>query len=101
MESVNPLLPSRPVTNSLERRTLDQLRLGERARVLRLAARGPERRRLMDIGFVPGAPVEVEMENPLGDPRAFRVMGGVVAVRVEQARLIEILPEPGAGGGAR
>ena len=30
------------------------------------------------------------MHNPLGDPRAFRVMGGVVALRREQAAGVTI-----------
>jgi ferrous iron transport protein A len=65
--------------------TLDQLPQGKVAIVESLTIRGDLRRRLMDLGFVPGAHVEVEMRNPLGDPRAFRVMGGVVALRHEQA----------------
>lgn len=72
--------------------TLAALPDGVTARVVGLTVSGPERRRLMDLGFVPGALVEVEMANPLGDPRAFRVMGGVVAVRREQARQILIEP---------
>jgi ferrous iron transport protein A len=70
--------------------TLDQLPQGKVAVVQSLTIRGELRRRLMDLGFVPGAHIEVEMHNPLGDPRAFRVMGGVVALRREQAAGITI-----------
>jgi ferrous iron transport protein A len=70
--------------------TLDQLPQGKEAIVESLTIQGELRRRLMDLGFVPGAHVEVEMHNPLGDPRAFRVMGGVVALRREQAAGVTI-----------
>jgi len=71
---------------------LFQLKPGEQARVVALssACRGPERRRLLDLGFVPGTTVEVEMTSPLRDPVAYRVRGSTVALREEQARLIQI-----------
>jgi DtxR family Mn-dependent transcriptional regulator len=65
---------------------------GQRARVLGLApaCRGPERRRLLDLGFVPGTGIEVEMVSPAGDPTAYRLRGSVIALRREQARLVRI-----------
>ena len=71
---------------------LPQLKSGEQARVVALssACRGPERRRLLDLGFVPGTTVKVEMTSPLRDPVAYRVRGSVIALREEQARLIQI-----------
>lgn len=77
---------------------LDHLRPGQQAKVLALspACRGPERRRLLDLGFVPGTRVEVEMTSPLRDPIAYRVRGSVVALRSEQARLIQIVRESAA-----
>ena len=74
---------------------LSGLRPGERARVLGLspACRGPERRRLLDLGFVPGTEVAVELVSPAGDPVAYRVRGAVVALRRNQARHIRIRRE--------
>jgi Fe2+ transport system protein FeoA len=69
---------------------LDQLPMDAAARISGLTVEGEERRRLMDLGFLPGTSVSVEMGNPLGDPRAYRVMGGVVALRREQANGILI-----------
>jgi DtxR family Mn-dependent transcriptional regulator len=54
------------------------------------ACRGQERRRLLDLGFVPGTPVEVDMVSPAGDPIAYRERGSVVALRREQADLIRV-----------
>lgn len=65
---------------------------GQKAVVLGLspACRGPERRRLLDLGFVPGTEVKVVMASPLGDPVAYEVRGTTVALRREQARAIRI-----------
>lgn len=85
-------LPELRGTDLSEQRVLSELRPNERARVLGLspACRAPERRRLFDLGFVPGTVVEVDMVSPLGDPVAYRVRGSVVALRREQANLIRI-----------
>lgn len=76
----------------LEEKFLSGLQLGGRAKVLGLspACRGAERRRLLDLGFVAGTAVEVEMVSPAGDPTAYRVRGTVIALRREQAGLIRI-----------
>jgi Fe2+ transport system protein FeoA len=44
----------------------------------------------LDLGFVPGTAVEIEMVSPGGDPTAYRVRGTVVALRREQANLVRI-----------
>jgi DtxR family Mn-dependent transcriptional regulator len=88
------LLPESKTADLTEEQFLNGLRPGERARVLGLtpACRGAERRRLLDLGFVAGTPVEVEMVSPAGDPTAYRVRGTVIALRREQAGLIRIAP---------
>lgn len=85
-------VPGASPADLFEEEYLADLRLGERARVLHLTAacRGAERRRLLDLGFVPGTEIEVDMMSPVGDPTAYRVRGTVIALRREQARLIRI-----------
>lgn len=56
-------------------------------------SRGVERRRLFDLGIIPGTTIEVEMVNPSGDPTAYRIRGSVIALRGNQARQIKVLPE--------
>ena len=73
--------------------TLDQLQRGETAVVTQLASTGLNRRRMMDLGILPGTRIEIEMKSPLGDPVAYRVRGAVIALRREQAREILIAPE--------
>lgn len=76
----------------LEEEYLTSLQVGESGKVLGLspACRGQERRRLLDLGFVPGTKVLAEMKSPGGDPTAYRVRGTLIALRQEQAALIQI-----------
>jgi DtxR family Mn-dependent transcriptional regulator len=71
---------------------LSVLRPGEEARVLSISrqCRGPERRRLMDLGVLPGTLIRAEMVSPTGDPTAYRVRDALMALRAEQARLIRV-----------
>jgi len=89
--SVTPL-PDFRTADLIEEEFLSGLRPGGRTRVTGLssACRAQERRRLLDLGFVPGTLVEVEMVSPAGDPTAYRVRGSVVALRREQANLIRV-----------
>jgi len=57
------------------------------------ACRGAERRRLLDLGLVPGTKVGAELVAPTGDPTAYRVRSALIALRRQQARLIEVVPQ--------
>ncbi len=80
-------------------RNLSVLELGEAAQVTGISAlcRGLERRRLLDLGIVPGTVVEAELASPSGDPTAYRVRGALVALRREQADLIHITAAAAGG----
>jgi len=52
--------------------------------------RGDSRRRLLDLGFVKGAEVSIDLLNPLGDPKAFLIKGTSIALRQNQASKILI-----------
>lgn len=96
--SVEPLPGLKPA-DLLETHTLAELTPGQRARVLGLApaCRGPERRRLLDLGFVPGTPIEVELVSPAGDPVAYRLRDSLVALRRQQAALVRVSFEQPTG----
>jgi DtxR family Mn-dependent transcriptional regulator len=66
---------------------LSSLGQGESGRVASLSATlvGGERRRMLDLGFVPGTRVEREFDSMLGSPTAYLVRGAMVALRREQA----------------
>jgi DtxR family Mn-dependent transcriptional regulator len=72
--------------------TLDVLEPGEQGTVIAIskACRGVQRRRLLDLGLVPGTVISAEMRSPSGDPVAYSVRGATIALRRKQARMIKI-----------
>jgi DtxR family Mn-dependent transcriptional regulator len=77
-------------------RPLSSLALGEQATVVDIsqACQGPERRRLLDLGVVPGTVVTAEMQAFSGDPTAYRIRGAMIALRQEQADSIQVERKP-------
>ncbi len=71
---------------------LSALKPGEQGRVVNIspACKGAERRRMMDLGIVPGTIIKVEMVSPSGDPTAYLIRGALIALRREQAALINV-----------
>ncbi|MBN1336904.1 MAG: metal-dependent transcriptional regulator [Deltaproteobacteria bacterium] len=72
--------------------TLEDLKTGDVCRVVGLspACQGIQRRRLLDLGVVPGTPVEVAFTATAGDPTAYRIRGALIAFRREQQRWVRI-----------
>jgi len=70
--------------------TLRNLLPGQQAEIVRVAGRGPLRRRLAEMGLVRGGTVSVERVAPLGDPVEYRVKGYCLALRHEEAEQIEV-----------
>jgi DtxR family Mn-dependent transcriptional regulator len=54
--------------------------------------RGAERRRMMDLGILPGTTVQADFRSPGGDPTAYLIRDTLIAIRNEQAELIRIKP---------
>jgi Fe2+ transport system protein FeoA len=69
-----------------------EIPIGGTARIAALLMDAPERRRLMDLGFCPGAQIERLLDAPLGGTIAFRIRGTVVALRDQQTDKIEVIP---------
>lgn len=63
---------------------LHHFKQGDRITIIKLDIQGTMKRRLLDLGFVPGAIVNVLKRSPLGDPTAFRVSHTTVALRKEE-----------------
>ena len=70
--------------------TLEDLKTGENARVVRLMAHGPFKKRLLEMGFVAGAEVEVVKYAPLKDPVEYCIKGYHVSLRHEEAAKIVV-----------
>ena len=69
---------------------LSDLPVGESAEIVALdpSCQGFSRRRLMDLGFTPGARLEPALRTFAGDPRGYRVRGTLVALRHDQAKQV-------------
>lgn len=93
--SVVPL-PASAVAVTEPGERLSVLGVGQTGRVASIspACRGPERRRFMDLGILPGTLVKAEMISPSGDPTAYLIRQSLIALRKEQAELIIITREP-------
>ncbi|MBK7632554.1 MAG: metal-dependent transcriptional regulator [Ignavibacteriales bacterium] len=76
-------------------KALSSLKIGEEGTILGIAKslRGQQRRRLMDLGIVPGTKIEAELQSLTGDPVAYRVRGTTVALRKQQTEKIYLLNE--------
>jgi DtxR family Mn-dependent transcriptional regulator len=87
-------LPRAEVEAEEAHRTLADLAPGEAGRVIRIApsCQGPQRRRLLDLGVVPGTVVTAEFSSASGDPVAYRIRGALIALRRNQAEQIQIEP---------
>lgn len=72
--------------------TLDTIDSGKKCEVVGIsnAIRGQHRRRLMDMGIVPGSVIGVEMKSISGNPTAYRVRGALIALRKNQAKNIYV-----------
>ena len=69
---------------------LNELRVGQRGIVVRVGSKGPIKRRMMDMGLVPGTVVKVLRVAPLGDPIEFTVKGYSLSLRKSEAKAIRV-----------
>ena len=71
-------------------KTLNELKVGETAKVVRLNGEGAVKRRMMDMGLTKGTEVTVRKVAPLGDPIELTVRGYELSIRKSEAATIEI-----------
>jgi ferrous iron transport protein A len=71
-------------------RPLSELEPTEAGRIVQVGGRAEIRRRLLDMGVVNGATVEVQRVAPLGDPIEIRVKGYDLAIRKDEAQKIQV-----------
>ncbi len=69
---------------------LSDLKPKEKGKIVRVGGGGDIRRRILDMGIVPQAMVEVERVAPLGDPIEVKVKGYHLSLRKEEAANVDI-----------
>ena len=68
--------------------TLDNLRIGESCRVVEIRNNGSIRRRLLDLGLVPGTIVTAVLISPFKDPIAYKIRNATIAIRKSDSKNI-------------
>lgn len=83
---------STEVIQTLKHELLSSLKIGEQAKVMGISpnCRGQQRRRLMDMGIVPGSHISAVMKSASGDPVGYRVMGTTIGIRRQHADYVFI-----------
>ena len=70
--------------------SLNQLRPGEAGKMQSMQIYGGFRRRLRDMGFLPGSRIECACLAPSGSPIAFWVKDTLLALRIEDCKNIQV-----------
>ncbi len=69
---------------------LSDIKTGQVVEVVRITGNSSFRRRLMELGLVPGTRVELVRVAPLGDPVELLVRGASLSIRKAEAGVIEV-----------
>lgn len=78
---------------------LSSLKEHETAKIVGISkeSRGERRRRLLDLGFVKGTQISIDLMSPLQNPTAYLVKGTSIALRKDQASKILIKKDESHG----
>jgi ferrous iron transport protein A len=69
---------------------LTDLNKGEKAVISRIID-GSVKRKLMEMGCIPGQEIELKLTAPFGDPLAFDISGYMLSMRKAEAKCVEII----------
>ncbi len=70
--------------------TLKEVKVGKKAKVVKVHGEGAIRRRIMDMGITKGVEIYVRKTAPLGDPLELTVRGYELSLRKADAEKIEV-----------
>ncbi len=71
-------------------KTLKDVAVGEKSKVLKINGEGKVKRRIMDMGITKGTEIYVRKVAPLGDPIEVTVRGYELSLRKEDAEKLEM-----------
>jgi Fe2+ transport system protein FeoA len=69
---------------------LNQLKPKDTGKIIRVECGGALRRRILDMGVIPGTEVKVERVAPLGNPIEIKIKGYHLSLRKEEAANIYV-----------
>ena len=82
----------------MAKKTVNDMKIGERAVVTGLGCSGALRRRIIDMGITPGAVVILRKAAPMGDPLEINVRGYELSIRRSETKEITVETEGEASG---
>ncbi len=71
-------------------KTLREVPIGEKTKVVKITGEGAIKRRIMDMGITKGTDIQVRKVAPLGDPIEITVRGYELSLRKADAEMIEV-----------
>lgn len=74
-------------------KTINEMKIGERAVIIGLGCSGALRRRIIDMGITPGAVVIMRKAAPMGDPLEINVRGYELSIRRSEAKEIKVIAD--------
>ena len=80
--------------------TLNELKIGKSAKILKVGGEGALRRHFLDMGLIPGAVVKLVKFAPMGDPMELLIHGYELTLRIDDAKQIEIEELSEGNGGS-
>ncbi len=74
--------------------TLNQMKIGQSARIVAVGGEGALRNRLIDMGLIPRTVLTLRKVAPMGDPLEIHIRGYELTLRREDAANIAVEPIP-------
>lgn len=71
-------------------KTLRDIQVGEKSKVVKIHGEGKVKRRIMDMGITKGTEIYVRKVAPLGDPVEITVRGYELSLRKDDADILEM-----------
>lgn len=72
---------------------LSDLKTGETGVIVKILGHGSFRKRVMEMGFVKGKKIHVELNAPLRDPIKYKILDYEISLRRAEAELIEVVKD--------
>ncbi|MDD2961740.1 MAG: ferrous iron transport protein B [Muribaculaceae bacterium] len=72
---------------------LSEVKTGEEVIIAKILGHGAFRKRVMEMGFVRGKQIKVEMNAPLHDPIKYKILDYEISLRRSEAAMIEVIPK--------
>lgn len=70
--------------------TLDKIKIDDEVIIRSIKGEDSLKRRLLDLGFIPGDKVKCVLVSPFKDPKAYLVNNSVIALRNKDAEGLEV-----------